>query len=178
MVCTPHHITRLGEAPHVPLTLFIIGAATRPGECQELSSPCSRQATTRTHECPEPLPPCAQWGWVSDVSPDLPAQQLWPFRSSQNTPAARRVPGSGGRGERVVLDHMEQLLHKTTLSRLRGVAMSPNIQREIERSKIRRERNLFQTEQQGKSSEKDLNETEISNTLDKEFIVMAIKIAH
>lgn len=78
----------------------------------------------------------------------------------------------------VVLDRMEQLLHKTTLSRLRGVVISPNIQREIERSKMRRERNLFQTEQQGKSSEKDLNETEISNTLNKEFIVMAVKIAH
>ena len=38
---------------------------------------------------------------------------------------------------------------------------------------MRRQRNI--SKQQGNSSEKDLNETEISNTLNKEFIVMAIK---
>ena len=34
---------------------------------------------------------------------------------------------------------------------------------------------MLQTKEQNKTSEKDLNETEISNTLNKEFIVMAIK---
>ena len=38
---------------------------------------------------------------------------------------------------------------------------------------MRRQRNI--SKQQRNSSEKDLNETEISNTLNKEFIVMAIK---
>lgn len=41
---------------------------------------------------------------------------------------------------------------------------------------MRRQRNLFQTKEQGKSPEKDLNETKISNIPDKQFKVMTIKM--
>ncbi|VFV26099.1 Hypothetical predicted protein [Lynx pardinus] len=41
---------------------------------------------------------------------------------------------------------------------------------------MRRQRNIFQMKEQDKTSEKELNETEISNRPDKEFKVMVIKM--
>ena len=42
--------------------------------------------------------------------------------------------------------------------------------------KMRRQRNMSQMKEQDKTSEKDLNEMEISNPPDKEFKVMVIKM--
>ena len=55
-----------------------------------------------------------------------------------------------------------------------GSHFTQYIQRNRERQNEETEE-YIPNQQQGKSSEKDLNETEISNTLNKEFIVMAIK---
>ena len=41
---------------------------------------------------------------------------------------------------------------------------------------MRRQRNILQTKEQGKTSEKELNEVEISNLPDKEFKVTIIKM--
>ena len=42
--------------------------------------------------------------------------------------------------------------------------------------KTRRQRNMFQSKEQDKTSEKKLNEMERSNLLDKEFKAMVIKV--
>ena len=42
--------------------------------------------------------------------------------------------------------------------------------------KTRRQRNMFQSKEQVKTSEKELNEMERSNLLDKEFKAMLIKV--
>ena len=41
---------------------------------------------------------------------------------------------------------------------------------------MRRQRNVFQSKEQDKTSEKELNKTEISNPPDKELKVMVIKM--
>lgn len=41
---------------------------------------------------------------------------------------------------------------------------------------MRRQRNTFQTKEQGKTLEKELNETEINNLSDKGFRVIAVKM--
>ena len=66
---------------------------------------------------------------------------------------------------------------QTTLSRLGDIAdllICRNKHREL--GKIRRQGNIFQVNEQDKTSEKELNKMEKTNLLDKELKVKVIKI--
>lgn len=52
----------------------------------------------------------------------------------------------------MLLGHTDQLLHRTTASRLREVAASSNTYKQAQTSKM-----MFQSKEQGASPEKDLN---------------------
>lgn len=68
------------------------------------------------------------------------------------------------------LGPMGHFLHKTTLSRLEEVTVSPNAQRQTQRIRqMKRQRNMFQTKEQDKSPEEVLNGTEISNLHNEEL---------
>ena len=69
----------------------------------------------------------------------------------------------------VLLGHTEQLLNKTTPSRLQEVVTSPNTYRQTQRDRQNEETEeyMFNTIDQGESPEKDLNKTEMTNL--KEF---------
>ena len=60
----------------------------------------------------------------------------------------KRQPRVGAR-----LNGKVYLIHKNTFSRLRAIAISPNTQKQTELSKMRRQRNMFQTKEQDKISE-------------------------
>lgn len=63
------------------------------------------------------------------------------------------------------LTDMVQLLHKTTLSRLGDMVILSNAKKPLQRVNIyiKKQRNMFQTENEDKSSGTDLNEMKISD---------------
>ena len=63
----------------------------------------------------------------------------------------------------MILGPIGHPLHKVTLSRLGDVADIPITHRKTELGKMRRQRNTFQTKEQDKTSEKELNKMKISN---------------
>ena len=73
------------------------------------------------------------------------------------------------------MGHTKQLLHKTTPSRLREVAILPDTYRQTQRGRENEQtKKYISNQRKGESLEKDLTEMEISNLPDKEFKVTVI----
>ena len=69
------------------------------------------------------------------------------------------------------------LLHKGTPPRLGDVATQSNTQKQtMEANKMRRQRNMFQMEEQNKTPEKEQNKMETSNLLGAEFKTLVIRM--
>lgn len=65
---------------------------------------------------------------------------------------------------------------KSLLSRPGGIADLIQSKKHRNPVGMKRQRNMFQTKEQGKTPEKGINETEVSNLFNKEFKVIVIKM--
>ena len=77
------------------------------------------------------------------------------------------MPGSGDQGRLHSHQCRKKLVHKTILSGLREVVTSPNIYRPAKSEKQKDIEDYVLNQRIWKIPEKDLNETELSNLLDR-----------
>ena len=86
-----------------------------------------------------------------------------------------RAPDSGDQANTFLMN-TEHLLHKATPLRQRDMADLPNTEKQTQKVRQNEETKEYAKKQLVQTSEKEVNQTEVSNTSNKEFKIVVLKI--